>query len=222
MLSSINDEASPNWIPKNELQNLMQWKFNQWDLDEMIVEDFDGSEYYLKSFYNCRRILGVGGFAFVAEAFDEKTNEYFALKVMEKQTSQEEALDCIRNEAHILKQINSDKVTKFWFLREFKSHIVLGMELCKGGSLRDVMKWRKAKGLEFSDDECATIITAILRSIKEIHLLDIIHRDLKPANFLFKDWKDLNSIRIADFGLAKKLSMNVNQIQTGSGGTLLY
>lgn len=141
---------------------------------------------------------------------------------MERDTSSEEALDCIRNEAHFLKMIDSDKVTKFWFFKEFRSHIVLGMEICKGGSLRDIMKWWWAKGLEFSDDECATIVSSILKALKEIHLLDIIHRDIKPANFLLKDRKDLTSIRIADFGLAKKLSMNVKEIQTGSGGTLLY
>lgn len=156
------------------------------------------------------------------EAFDQETNEYYALKVMEKATSNDEALDCIWNEAHFLKQIKSDWVTKYWFFREFQSHIVLGMELCKGGSLRDLMKWRRIKNLSFSDEESAKIIEAILRSVKEVHLLDIIHWDIKPANFLFKDKKDLSSIRICDFGLAKKLSMNVKEIQTGSGGTLLY
>lgn len=46
-MNSINDESSPNLIPKGEIENQMKWKFNQWKIDEIILEDFDGSEYYL-------------------------------------------------------------------------------------------------------------------------------------------------------------------------------
>lgn len=70
-MNSINDKSLSNQNPKSEIENLMKRKFNQWKLDEIILEDFDGSEYYLTSYYKCRKILGVGGFAYVLEAFDE-------------------------------------------------------------------------------------------------------------------------------------------------------
>jgi calcium-dependent protein kinase len=41
----------------------------------------------------------------------------------------------------------------------------------------------------------------LLEGIEFIHAHNIMHRDLKPENILFMD-KDLESLKIADFGLA--------------------
>jgi len=98
----------------------------------------------------------------------------------------------------------------------------MGIELCRGGSLWDLIKRMWNKNQEFSDEDASKIVKSILKSLVEVHRLEIVHWDVKPANFLFKDKRDFSSIKICDFGLAKKISMNVNNIQTGSAGTLLY
>lgn len=36
-----------------------------------------------------------------------------------------------------------------------------------------------------------------------MHSLNLMHRDLKPENILFLVKEDLNSLKIADFGLAQ-------------------
>jgi len=41
----------------------------------------------------------VGGFAYVIQATDPERREKYALKVMEKDSSCEEAIECMRNEA---------------------------------------------------------------------------------------------------------------------------
>jgi len=33
-----------------------------------MIEEFDGTFFSLKGYYNCSKIIGVGGFAFVVEA----------------------------------------------------------------------------------------------------------------------------------------------------------
>lgn len=35
-----------------------------------------------------------------------------------------------------------------------------------------------------------------------MHSFDLMHRDLKPENLLFLSKDDLNTLKIADFGLA--------------------
>jgi calcium-dependent protein kinase len=43
----------------------------------------------------------------------------------------------------------------------------------------------------------------LLLGVKYIHSFNIMHRDLKPENILFLIKDDLNSLKIADFGLAQ-------------------
>jgi hypothetical protein len=49
---------------------MMKKKFSSQNIDEIILEDFDGTEYKLDALYNCKKIIGVGGFGFVVEAMD--------------------------------------------------------------------------------------------------------------------------------------------------------
>lgn len=42
----------------------------------------------------------------------------------------------------------------------------------------------------------------LLSALAYIHSKGIMHRDLKPENILFQIQDDLNSLKLADFGLA--------------------
>lgn len=135
---------------KNEFQkqnnqyiaDQMAKKFKQNTLEEIQIENFDGSTFFLKTVYHCTWVIGVGGFGFVVEAFDPIKRQKYALKIMERETSNDEALDCLRNEATVLQMFDDKRVIKFWFFQEFRSHLILGMEICRGGSLKDLIKQR--------------------------------------------------------------------------------
>jgi serine/threonine protein kinase len=38
---------------------------------------------------------------------------------------------------------DNKRIPKFRFFQEFQSHLMLGMELCRGGSLKDLMRQRQ-------------------------------------------------------------------------------
>jgi serine/threonine protein kinase len=59
------------------------------------------------------------------------------------------------------------------------------MELCRGGSLKDLIKQKQMAEEYFTDYEASVIIKGVLKGLLEIHRHDIIHRDLKPGNILF-------------------------------------
>lgn len=76
------------------------------------------------------------------------------------------------------------------------------MDLAKGGSLLSVMKRRETL---FSHTEIKLIMQQLLEGLHYMHSFNLMHRDLKPENLLFMDKDELNSLRIADFGLAQSI-----------------
>ena len=61
----------------------------------------------------------------------------------------------------------------------------------------------------------------VFKAVKYIHDLNIVHRDLKPENILIQNELDLNSIKIADFGLSATFAEG-NKTLSKQCGTVLY
>src|SRR6202023_432764 len=58
----------------------------------------------------------------------------------------------------------------------------------------------------------AEVVEALARGMQHAHALGVIHRDLKPANVLI----DADGTpKVADFGLAKRLDLDLGLTQTG-------
>ena len=58
---------------------------------------------------------------------------------------------------------------------------------------------------EYGESETATCLFELFTGLKDIHSRSITHRDLKLENLIFAEKDNLSSLRIADFGLAKKM-----------------
>ncbi|MCO5587468.1 hypothetical protein L7F22_041417 [Adiantum nelumboides] len=75
----------------------------------------------------------------------------------------------------------------------------IAMDLCAGGSLSHLLR----KRICFSVAEAATVLTAVAKALLFCHeQANVLHRDIKPANILFAEEGRLDSVRVADFGLA--------------------
>jgi serine/threonine protein kinase len=92
------------------------------------------------------------------------------------------------------------------------------MELVKGGSLKKFLIKRRKNKKPLCEDEVRIIMKNILEGLSYIHSKDIIHRDIKLENVLIHHFKDLSSIKIADFGLGARFDTSV----ADNCGTLLY
>ncbi|MCO5594794.1 hypothetical protein L7F22_048828 [Adiantum nelumboides] len=75
----------------------------------------------------------------------------------------------------------------------------IAMDLCTGGSLSHLLRQRTC----VSEAEAATVLTAVAKALLFCHeQAHVLHRDIKPANILFAKEGRLDSVRVADFGLA--------------------
>ena len=54
----------------------------------------------------------------------------------------------------------------------------------------------------FNRSEIQLIMGQLLEGLVYMHSFDLMHRDLKPENILFLEKDNLNTLKIADFGLA--------------------
>ena len=93
---------------------------------------------------------------------------------------------------------NAVKVFDFYVT---PTHVYVVMELLRGGELLDAIMDSGA----FNEKDCAQVMFQLFKGLVSIHGRSITHRDLKLENLLFAEKNRLDSLRIADFGLAKKM-----------------
>lgn len=153
------------------------------------------------------KTLGTGGFAVVKSAIHYRTKQTYAVKIMniaqegmdvEDMMTLEEISEEIRLTMSLSTTMNIVKVYDYYIT---KAHVYVVMECLKGGELLDYVLDHG----ELSENDAAVIIFELLAGLKEIHARAISHRDLKLENLIFAEPNDLSSLRIADFGLAKKM-----------------
>ncbi|EGR32888.1 protein kinase domain protein [Ichthyophthirius multifiliis] len=96
------------------------------------------------------------------------------------------------------------------------------MELIKGGSLAQLIQYRKNNNIKFEESDIAQIMKSIMQGLVYIHQKNIVHKDLKPENILIDNINNLSSVKIADFGLSSVFSLWTTDGLTQICGTLLY
>lgn len=139
------------------------------------------------------------------------SGKFYALKLMDKQGVIESGRDCVvENERNIMKELDSPHVVKLEFAFETKHYFALALEYCPGGELFHYL--RKVKRM--SEEEARYCFIEILLGLEHLHKKKIIYRDIKPENIMI----DANgNLKIADFGLSKKIKGNQDLAHTYCG-----
>ncbi|PWZ00190.1 Pkinase-domain-containing protein, partial [Testicularia cyperi] len=161
--------------------------------------------------YKRGALLGQGGFARVYDAVDPE-GRWKAFKVIAKCAiaKSRKSRQKILAEIMIHRSITHIHVVKFEDCFEDDENVYFRLELCRNGSLNDIIKKRGP----FTEPEARYFMIQILAGTQHMHQNSIIHRDLKLGN-VFLDEK--MHVKIGDFGLAALLKYPEERKKTVCG-----
>jgi len=151
----------------------------------------------IKENYDFGDELGRGGFSVVKKAVRKDNGEVYAVKIIEKNQSEEE-LALLQREIDIMQKLDHKNIISLKEVYDEQETIYLVMELVQGGELFDQIVSRGT----YSEADAANIVRQILEAVEYMHENGIAHRDLKPENLLCSG-DEHNTIKVTDFGLSK-------------------
>lgn len=148
--------------------------------------------------YFLERTIGEGTFGKVKLAKHIPTNEYVAIKILEKsKIHDKEELERVEKEIKYLKTLNHPNIIQIYEIIENSKNFYIVMEYANNGELFNyIVKKEKLNELEAS-----YFFSQIIHGIAEIHKYKICHRDIKPENILLTN---KNILKIIDFGLSNQ------------------
>ncbi|XP_069073991.1 myosin light chain kinase family member 4 isoform X2 [Pleurodeles waltl] len=154
----------------------------------------------INNYYTVNRceILGGGRFGQVHMCTENVSGLVLAAKVIKaKFLKQKEE---VKNEIHVMNQLNHSNLIQLYDAFESKHDIVLVMEYVGGGELFDRII---DESYELTEMDTILFIKQICEGTQYMHQMYIIHLDLKPENILCVN-RATNQIKIIDFGLARR------------------
>jgi eukaryotic-like serine/threonine-protein kinase len=159
--------------------------------------------------YEILEVLGVGGMGIVYKARQPRLDRFVALKMIRGGASaRAEDLARFEIEAKAVAAIEHSNFVRIFEIGEHEGLPYFSLEYLPGGSLA-----KKIDGKPQPFDEAARIVEVLARAMHVAHEHKVIHRDLKPTNILFA--AD-GTLKIADFGLVKRLEDDSGHTSSGS------
>uniref|UniRef100_K3WM37 Protein kinase domain-containing protein n=1 Tax=Globisporangium ultimum (strain ATCC 200006 / CBS 805.95 / DAOM BR144) TaxID=431595 RepID=K3WM37_GLOUD len=163
--------------------------------------------------YTLGKMIGSGTFSVVRDAIHKPTGQKYAIKCIKREGLSAEDIEALTTEVAILKQMNHPNIMILHDFFSEEKYYYLVTEFMAGGELFD----RIVEKAYYSEREARDLVKLLLEAIKYCHDADIVHRDLKPENLLLTSKDDDASIKLADFGFAKKIEFNGDGLVTACG-----
>jgi len=175
----------------------------------------------IKKHYEIGETLGKGSFAVVKIGIPKDGGPKVAVKIIDKKDAQFDK-DSLEQEIAIMKKVDHPNCIKLHEVYDEKSKMYMVLDLVTGGELFDRII---ARG-HYSEKDAAKMMTDSLGALAYLHAAGIVHRDLKPENLLYASDDPesplYDTIKLADFGLAKVVQGGNDRTMTTTCGTPGY
>ncbi|CAD8180441.1 unnamed protein product [Paramecium octaurelia] len=176
---SANEKVIAQW------REFFQPRINQWQFHHL---------------FRVFKKIGKGNFASVYLGERIEDNAQMAIKAFSKQAAyaEDHGKEAIVNELTIMRKLNNHHLMRMHEIYETQNSLYVALELLEGGSLYDLIKDK----VILTTKQMQQILVGVLQGLCHMHEKDIMHRDLKLENILFKQPKKMETVVVADFGLA--------------------
>ncbi|HKW44534.1 MAG TPA: protein kinase [Candidatus Eremiobacteraceae bacterium] len=156
--------------------------------------------------------IGSGGMADVYRGTDHVLERDVAVKVLTERS--DEVCRRFLLEAQSMARLNHPNIVAVYDVGVDRDMSYIILEFVRGTTMRDIDRSK------ISFDNAIDITVQLLEALQYAHGQGIIHRDVKPGNIMLTDDR---SLKVMDFGLARRMSDVSNLTQSGEiVGTIAY
>ena len=152
--------------------------------------------------YTFGRQLGSGAYSTVHVCTERKTQQEFAVKVILKKGLPAAESKNLRLEVSLMQESRHSNIVEFVGFYDEPAAFYIVTELMTGGELLE----RIVKKKHYNEAEARHVVRTVARTLGYCHAHGIVHRDLKPENILLSDNTPEATVKLADFGFAKRLA----------------
>lgn len=145
--------------------------------------------------------LGKGSFGKVKLVRHNRSNQYYAMKCLDKETIRgKKQIQHIMNERNILKLFKkTDFCCNLYESLQDEFNLYMILDYLPGGVLYKLIKEK----MYINEEDSRFYLAEIIMGVETLHNMGIIYRDLKPENILID--RD-GHIKLIDFGFAKQIN----------------
>jgi len=198
--------------PKQLMKKLMQQAAK--DLPAAQQPDIEGFQIQDK--------LGEGGMGAVYRARRNSDGREVAVKIMLARIAvSDKARQTFLREIEMIKSLQHPNIVRFDETGASGGVFFFVMELCNGGSLKDLLKEQGVQNIK----ALGPLMLRVLEGLAYAHGRGLVHRDLKPENILLHREGGHVIAKVSDFGLAKNFQKAGLSGMTATGsysGTFPY
>lgn len=184
--------------------------------------------------YRVEDAIGVGSFATVHRAIDERLDDTVAIKILaENHSLNPEIRARFIAEGRALRRVGGRHVAAVYDIGESPDQQpYLVLEYADRASLADRVSWLRSQGWRATPQDLLAFARPLAASVEAVHQARLVHRDLSPGNLLLTSRthavigddatgsplvRDDERLLLADLGMCKDLALNSGL--TVSGGT---
>lgn len=157
--------------------------------------------------YEILRLVDQGGMGVVYEARQTDLGRTVAIKMISSFRLAPTLVARFRAEAEASARLQHPNFVQVFEVGQVNGRPYFSMEYVAGGSLAQHLAHTPP-----SARQAAELVETLARAVQAAHERGIVHRDLKPSNVMLTTE---GVLKIADFGLAKRLDDNPGHTRTG-------